>query len=346
MSVRIPMTFATGLGPLPELLEERAGSKAVARAFAAVNLPLHLVTDRAHRVPLAAMVCLFDHAARLAGDARFGLDVGRAMQPEIYGRWVRFSLQAETLGGAIARLARCVVLHQVGGRLSLQSSGRDDVIWGYRQEAVLGPMALQHNDHVMPVMLQVARAYCGPAWLPDRIVAACPDPGDGTGRMDLMQALWQFDAATSGLVFPARALWARRATPQDTGAHLSAAEVLAEIRQRRAETATDRVSAILALRLLDGDTDIDGAARMAGLGRRSLQRQLDREGISYRALLDTVRMTRARALIAGTAMPLAEIAHQVGYSDPAHFTRAFRRHFGTQPSTLRKPRDAEPASSI
>lgn len=345
MSVRIPMTFATGLGPLPEFLEERAGSKAVARAFAAVNLPLHLVTDRGHRVPLAAMVCVFDHAARLAGDARFGLDVGRAMPPDSYGRWVRFSLQAETLGGAIARLARCVVLHQIGGRLSLQSSGRNDVMWGYRQEAVAGAAALQHNDHVLPVMVRVARAYCGAAWLPDRIVAACPDPGDGARRADLMQAPWQFDAVTNGLVFPARALSARRATLPDAVAPLSSAEVLAEIRQRQAETATDRVSAILALRLLDGDTDIDGAARMAGLGRRSLQRQLDSEGTTYRALLENVRMARAQALISETATPLAEIAHLVGYSDPAHFTRAFRRHCGTPPSGMRRGRVAHAAAT-
>jgi len=339
------MTFATGLGPLPELLEERAGSKAVARAFGAENLPLQLVTDRNHRVPLAAMVGVFNTAARLVGDARFGLEVGLAMPPESYGRWVRFSLQADTFGGAIARLARCVVLHQIGGRLCLQSSGRGAVMWGYRQEAVTGAAALQHNDHVIPVMLRVARAYCGAAWLPDRIVAACPDPGDGTRRADLMQAPWQFDAVTNGLVFPASALSAGRAALPDAVAPLSSAEVLAEIRQRQAETAIDRVSAILALRLLDGDTDIDGAARMAGLGRRSLQRQLDREGITYRALLENVRMARAQALISETATPLTEIAHLVGYSDPAHFTRAFRRHFGTPPSLIRFARLVDPGAT-
>jgi len=339
------MTFATGLGPLPEFLEKRGGSKAVGRAFAAVNLPLHLVTDRDHRVPLAAMVGVFDKAARLAGDAQFGLQVGLAMPPVSYGRWVRFSLQAETFGNAITRLARCVVLHQIGGRLGLQSLGRGAVIWGYWQEAATGAAALQHNDHVIPVMLRIARAYCGAAWLPDRIDAACPDPGDGTSRSDLMQVPWRFDAVTNGLVFPASALSARRAAPPDAVAPLSSAEVLAEIRQRQAETATDRVSAVLALRLLDGRTDIDGAARMAGVGRRSLQRQLDRDGTSYRALLDNVRMARARALVAETAMPLAEIAHLVGYSDPAHFTRAFRRHCGTPPSRLRRGRVVHSAAA-
>ena len=81
MSAPIPLTYATGLGPLHALLEARAGSKSVARAFAAQGLPLALVSDRTRRVPLPAMIGLFDYAARLAGDARFALHVGLAMVP-------------------------------------------------------------------------------------------------------------------------------------------------------------------------------------------------------------------------------------------------------------------------
>ena len=52
-------------------------------------------------------------------------------------------------------------------------------------------------------------------------------------------------------------------------------------------------------------------------------------------MLDRVRMDRAKALIGETGSTLAEVAEQVGYSDPAHFTRAFRRRFGVPPSRLR-----------
>ena len=337
MAPRLPMTTATGLGSLPDLLEARAGARAVAQVLAAENLPLQLVTDRSHRMPLVSMIGVFDRAARLVGDPCFGLEVGLAMAPGDYGRGVQFALQAETLGGALSRLTRCIVLHQFGGTLALRYLGNDDLLWGYRHDAAAGSVALQHNDHVVPVMIRVVRAYCGPAWLPGRICAACPDPGDGTRRTDLLQVPWQFDAPLHGIVLPARALRARRtAMPRRDGtAPLSSAEVLAEVRQRRAETLIDRISAIIALRLLDGRTDIDGVAAMTGLGRRSLQRHLDHDGQSYRALLDRVRMDRAKALIGETGSTLAEVAEQVGYSDPAHFTRAFRRRFGVPPSRLR-----------
>lgn len=337
MRAPIPMTYATGLGPLPALLEARGGSKSVARAFAAQNLPLALVSDRTHRVPLAALIGLFDGAARLAGDPRFGLHVGLAMAPGEYGRWGVFALQAPTLSGALSRLARCVVLHQVGGALVLHSRPGGRVLWEYRQSAVTGAEAMHHTDHVIPVMLRVLRAYNGTDWAPCSIETSRPDTGDASAREDATLAPWRFDSGANGIVFPAAALWARRGVP--TGADqpplISSAEVLAEIRLRRAERDIDRLSAIVALRLLDGRTDLDGAARMAGLGSRTLQRRLEGEGVSYRALLDDVRMDRARALIRDTDAPLSDIADLVGYSDPAHFTRAFRRRFGIPPSADR-----------
>jgi len=334
MAAKIAMTHATGLGPLPALLEERGGSRAVARAFAAESLPLALVEERSHRVPLRAI-------ARLAGDSRIGLDAGLAMVPDEYGRWVRFAMQAPTLGDAVIRLSRGLVLHQVGGALGLQARPDGTVVWGYRQSAVGGPAAMQHDDHILPVMVRVARAYCGADWAPVRIESRASDPGDAAAREDATAAQWRFGAATTGIVLRAAALWARRepSVPASGPTWISSREILAEIRLSLEEGESERLAAIVALRLLDGRTDMDGAARMAGLRRRTLQRRLDADGLTYRDLLDRVRMDRARALIRETDAPLSEIAHLVGYSDPAHFTRAFRRRFGSPPSA---ERDAAP----
>lgn len=336
MAPQIAMTHATGLGPLPALLEERGGPKAVARAFASEGLPLALVEDRSHRLPLRALVSLFDRAARLSGDPRLGLAVGLAMAPTEYGRWVAYALQAPTLAGCVSRLARCIVLHQIGGALVLEHRPDGTVLWGYRLSVVRGAGALQHNDHVLPVIARVVRAYCGADWTPLRIETCAPDPGDAAAREDATAAPWRFDAPATGIVLPAAALWARRSPPAETaGPPISSREVLAEIRLQRQERDVGRLAAVVALRLLDGHTDIDGAARLAGCGRRTLQRRLDAEGLSYRSVLERVRMERACALIRETGAPLSEIADAAGYSDPAHFSRAFRRHFGRPPSAER-----------
>lgn len=43
----------------------------------------------------------------------------------------------------------------------------------------------------------------------------------------------------------------------------------------------------------------------------------------------------ARSYILDTQLTIAEIAYKVGYRDPAHFTKAFRKQYGTRPSDLR-----------
>lgn len=329
------MTYAVGMGPLPDLLDTHAGSRAVERAFAAAGLPLHLVTERTHQIPLAALVDLFDRAARLSGDPVLGLRIGQGMSPADYGLWIRYALQAPTLRRAIGRIVRALVLHQIGGRFLLSPRPAGLVAWRYLQDALPGPAARQHDDHVLPPMIATARHYLGQGWAPHRIESSCLDRPAIAAREDATGIAWRAGEQGIALVFPIADLDRRRPATDAPETLISRTDVEMEIRHRRAERPIDRLEAIIALRLLDRDCDIDGAARMAGLGRRSLQRMIEAEGTTYRALLERVRMARARDLIAETDAPLAEIAFMTGYSDPAHFTRAFRRSAGVTPSQFR-----------
>jgi transcriptional regulator GlxA family with amidase domain len=47
------------------------------------------------------------------------------------------------------------------------------------------------------------------------------------------------------------------------------------------------------------------------------------------------RMQRARQLLVTTARPVREIADIVGYGDPYHFSRAFKRSSGESPQAYR-----------
>jgi len=48
-----------------------------------------------------------------------------------------------------------------------------------------------------------------------------------------------------------------------------------------------------------------------------------------------VRMDKAAELLATRAMTVREVAHRVGYRQPAQFAKAFRRHHGAAPSDYR-----------
>ena len=89
----------------------------------------------------------------------------------------------------------------------------------------------------------------------------------------------------------------------------------------------------LALRsyLRDGAPSLELAADIANLSTRTLQRRLADEGLSYRDLLDEVRDETAIDLLQDTDNTITDIANLLGYSDPSHFARAFRRMAGVSP---------------
>jgi len=89
----------------------------------------------------------------------------------------------------------------------------------------------------------------------------------------------------------------------------------------------------LALRsyLRDGAPSLELAADIAGLSTRTLQRQLADKELTYRELLAEVRHETAIDLMQDKDNSITDIANQLGYSDPTHFARAFRRLAGVSP---------------
>ncbi len=69
---------------------------------------------------------------------------------------------------------------------------------------------------------------------------------------------------------------------------------------------------------------------------RTLKRQLAAEGTCFSALVDEVRYRYATSLLSRTDYSLEQIADELGYSDVANFSRAFKRWSGRSPSSWRK----------
>ena len=78
-------------------------------------------------------------------------------------------------------------------------------------------------------------------------------------------------------------------------------------------------------------------ASRARLSVRQLRLALARHGSSYRRLVRECRIDYARELARNPDLSFAEIGYRLGYSDPAHFSAAFKRWTGKPPSDLRKP---------
>ena len=72
-------------------------------------------------------------------------------------------------------------------------------------------------------------------------------------------------------------------------------------------------------------------------------------GVPVASYLRGLRMDTAAQLLQESDLPVAEIAHRVGYEDPSRFAAAFRRHTGRRPTELRRvacPTVQRPASGV
>jgi AraC family transcriptional regulator, regulatory protein of adaptative response / methylphosphotriester-DNA alkyltransferase methyltransferase len=90
------------------------------------------------------------------------------------------------------------------------------------------------------------------------------------------------------------------------------------------------------------DLALDDIARRVASSRRQLQRAYaEIGGTTFREHLTAVRMERAADLLARRNVTVREVAHRVGYRQPAQFAKAFRRHHGVVPSDFRSGRSSE-----
>ena len=87
------------------------------------------------------------------------------------------------------------------------------------------------------------------------------------------------------------------------------------------------------------DLSLDDIARRVASSRRQLQRAYAEIGnTTFREHLTAVRMDRAADLLTTRGLTVREVAHRVGYRQPAQFAKAFRRHHGLAPSVFRDTR--------
>ena len=73
-----------------------------------------------------------------------------------------------------------------------------------------------------------------------------------------------------------------------------------------------------------------------GLSERQVSRLFREEfGTTFRDHLATLRLERAKRLLAATDLPVIEVAGHTGWSSLAHFNAVFRRRVGLTPSAFR-----------
>lgn len=129
---------------------------------------------------------------------------------------------------------------------------------------------------------------------------------------------------------------------QRAGVEMAAAHLVHELvlgaQRMRVDPDGARDASILAV-LRDGACGplsvAEQAARL-GLSTTALRRAVRRAaGCAPKEYILRIRLNRAKALLAGSDLTVAEVAREVGHHDPAYFTRIFTQRSGMSPRAFR-----------
>lgn len=86
----------------------------------------------------------------------------------------------------------------------------------------------------------------------------------------------------------------------------------------------------------DGVPTLEDLAHTLNLSARTLDRYLKKEGRGFRELTNQARFEKACRLLVDTSLTVTQIAFELGYSDAANFSRAFRQQAACAPSDYRQ----------
>jgi AraC-like DNA-binding protein len=190
----------------------------------------------------------------------------------------------------------------------------------YEQIAWFGIMAL----------IGMVRVYAGPQWQPAEIGITSRQPPClyirdhfPRTRIRLSQAYNYFTIENALFCQPPPENATSRVTP------LLHEELLASDFAGTLEQA-------LRSYVLDKLVSLDLAAALCNMSTRTLQRKLRNSGTHYNEVLGLARFRVASRLLQNPDLKVIDIAKRLGYSDAAHFVRAFRKVAGVTPKLYRK----------
>lgn len=329
--------FARGLvqlaarqGADPVLLAQRAG------------LDPAMLEDQDARMPLETYVALMRAAQSLTGDPAFALHFGEAFEIDELSIVGLIGRACETWEDAFAQLARYsqliidvpvddsqgrrLVIEREGGRMWLVDTRSDPNAFPELTESSFArsAAAVHRRRSGIDAVAEIHVTHKAPAHAAEyERVFELPVVFE-SGRNAMLMKGNAFPTVTN--TKPSRYVF---------GILSERAEAL--LRELDAAvTMRGRVESAIMPVLHTGEVKMNAIAARLALSRQTLARRLKSEGTTFEKILDELRHRLALAYLGDSAVSVHQCAYLTGFSDPAAFSRAFKRWTGSAPRTFRE----------
>lgn len=315
-----PMVSASSIGATVRYVAQRAGCAGVETVLRRARLPLEMagVTQHDERfIPLRSLFLVLEAASDAAEVRDFGVELVQARGVASTGSLLREAERAPELASALE--SACRASRTYSNHWYFESSGCGD----FRRVGLATSLgnsrgARQLTDLLLAALVLLMRHFAGSAWCPVRIETDDASSSEALGRFAGCPVV--HGRSAPAIFFDEVVCGDRTADSLERSPRPGPAPALAP-----PNDFTAAVRELIRLCLLDTDCSLLVVARTMGVSARTLQRELNRAGCTFRGLVVAERCAIAAELLVETRSAIGDIALSSGYSSHNHLSRAFKR---------------------
>ncbi len=287
-------------------------------------------------LPIDSYIKLFNWLAKRCGDFRLGMHLSEEVELSSFGGSAYMMYHAATLRDCLQCLARYDQTISQGISITFSEEERESWL-EYRVFLQPGIETTQDTEMSLSMLVRFCRQHLGDHWKPKKIHFTHPMSEQLDDYHKLFGENVSFDQAVTSMWFDTDDLNTsittadpyllevlRDHTDELQEEILRKNNVLAQVRYFIARTIGSETCTALA------------AAEQLYMSRRSLTRQLSKQGTTFRDLKNEIIEDMAKKILTETNVNISEIALRLGYSETSAFDRAFKGLTGYSPIYYRQ----------
>lgn len=301
-----------------------------------LGLTRSMMSDPEQMLPARRIVELLEESAKASGCITFGLRMASQRQLSDIGMISLLIIHQPTLGDALEVLSE--YRNSLNSNLTLQMEDHDDTIFLREHFALDPPLhSRQVSDLALGVLYKMCRSVMPESWRPQCVCFSYerPGPSDRQVYERLFDCPLHFRSDFDGIVID-RADMSRKNPLSNMALAMHARELVCGMISPTSRTVAEQVEQSIRILLPSGRASIGEVAHALGTNVRTLQRRLEREDAAFSSLLDRVREQQVRQHFASRNLRLTDVAHLLGYSSLASFSKWHRSRFNQTPTAARR----------
>lgn len=294
--------------------------------FEKVGLPTHAPEDPNSLLPAKPFWQLVNLVAIHTGIQDFGIQVAELTPWHKVETLQPLISDSETLEDLLQNFCREMPLQRSRATFTLERHD-SGLFFNFSGNNLVKNDIQMELYRIMNMVLLVQLAT-GPDWFPEEVEMQMPENKFVRTSRIFSKSKIVFCQQTSRFSIPNNLLKLEvNLEKTDTGSDVDQLDINLDF--------VCAVKQLIGVYISNKNCTIDEIAKAIDIPRHTLQRTLKTHGTSFSELLAQEKFVRAKDKLINSSAKIAAISHQLGYSDPAHFTHAFHRWSGMSPSQFR-----------